>query len=154
MIPHRLRFAAITLVLGGASPCAAASQTKTLDCKAPRGAVARTICGSSEYVAMDREIAALTDRARAELTPGEESQLTASTARYIRQRAGCEWAAHNSAHPGTAIDECVRASLEERVRRLRAGRGAKRGRSVARSSRARRLSLRRPADRRAPVALA
>ena len=68
---------------------------------------------------MDREIAALTDRAKLELTDGEQSQLAASTARFVRQRSGCEWAAHNSAHPGTAIDECVRASLEERVRRLR-----------------------------------
>ena len=96
-----------------------ASQTPTFKCHKPASAVARTICGSSEYVAMDREIAALTDRARAELTPGEESQLAASQSRYLRQRDGCEWAAHNSAHPGTAIDECVRASLEERVRRLR-----------------------------------
>ena len=40
-------------------------------------------------------------------------------ARFVRQPSGCDWAAHNSAHPGAAIDECVRASLEERVRRLR-----------------------------------
>ena len=93
--------------------------TPAYDCRKPQRAVAKTICESPEYRAMDREIAALTDRAKAELTEGEQSQLVASTARFTRQRAGCEWAAHNSAHPGTAIDECVRASLEERVRRLR-----------------------------------
>ena len=118
MIPVRL--ATIALLSGlPAQAFAAPQQTKAFDCKKPHSAVARTLCGSSEYVAMDREIAALTDRARAELTPGEQSQLVASTARFTRQRSGCEWAAHNSAHPGTAIDECVRASLEERVRRLR-----------------------------------
>ena len=117
MIPVRL--ATIALVVCAASPALAVQQTKTYDCRTPHSSVARTICGSPEYVAMDREIAALTDRARAELTSGEQSQLVASTARFVRQRSGCEWAAHNSAHPGTAIDECVRASLEERVRRLR-----------------------------------
>lgn len=119
-----VRCAAITLVAALAAPAFAAPawaapQTKAFDCRKPHTAVARTICSSPEYVAMDREIAALTDRARAELSPGEQSQLVASTARFTRQRTGCEWAAHNSAHPGTAIDECVRASLEERVRRLR-----------------------------------
>ena len=108
---------AISLLLCGSR--VAAAQTPTYKCHKPASAVARTICASSEYIAMDREIAALTDRAKAELTPGEQSQLTASIARYLRQRNGCEWAAHNSAHPGTAIDECIRSSLEERVRRLR-----------------------------------
>ncbi len=117
MIPVRL--ATIALLVGASAPSLAAQPTRTFDCKKPRSSVARTICTSPEYVAMDREIAALTDRARAELTSGEQSQLVASTARFVRQRSGCEWAAHNSAHPGTAIDECVRASLEERVRRLR-----------------------------------
>ena len=117
MIPVRL--ATIVLVVFLATPACAVPQTRTFDCRKPHSSVARTICTSPEYVAMDREIAALTDRAHAELTPGEQSQLVASTARFVRQRSGCEWAAHNSAHPGTAIDECVRASLEERVRRLR-----------------------------------
>ncbi len=102
---------------GTITPLAAA--TPTLKCHAAHGVVAKTICDSPEYVAMDREIAALTDRAKVELSSGEQSQLVASTARYMRQRGGCQWAAHNSAHPGTAIDECVRSSMEERVRRLR-----------------------------------
>lgn len=116
-----LAVAACALTAAHAAPArhAAARATPTYDCRKPHGSVGETICGSPEYRAMDREIAALTDRARLELTEGEESQLAASTQRFVRQRSGCEWAAHNSAHPGTAIDECVRASLEERVRRLR-----------------------------------
>ena len=114
-----VRLATVVLLVGAALPALAGQQTGTFDCRKPHSAVARTICSSPEYVAMDREIAALTDRAKAELSPGEQSQLVASTARFQRQRSGCEWAAHNSAHPGTAIDECVRGSLEERVRRLR-----------------------------------
>lgn len=115
---------AAALAAGGAAAATsrhptAAQATPTFDCRKPQSAVARTICDSLEYRAMDREIAALTDRAKAELTPAELSQLGESTARWLRQRNGCEWAAHNSAHPGTAIDECVRASLEGRVRRLR-----------------------------------
>ena len=85
----------------------------------PRGIVMRTIRESAEYRAMDLEIEALTARAKARLSSGEQSQLAESTARYERQRAGCAWAAHNSAHPGTAIDECVHMSLDARVHRLR-----------------------------------
>lgn len=102
----------------GAAPTTLAP-TPTFACRAPHGAVAHTLCDSAEYKAMDREIAALTDRAKAQLSRGELSQLAESTARFVRQRSGCGWAAHNSAHPGAAIDECVRASLEGRVRRLR-----------------------------------
>ena len=111
------RILTLAIALGVASGLSAS--TSTFDCRTPRGAVARTICGSPEYVAMDREIAALTDRAKALLSSGEQSQLAASEARYLRQRNGCQWAAHNSAHPGTAIDECVRGSMESRVQRLR-----------------------------------
>lgn len=117
-----MRFPSILFGAFGALLCATAANaapTPTFSCRAPHGAVARTICDSAEYKAMDREIAALTDRAKILLSKGELSQLAQSTARFVRQRNGCEWAAHNSAHPGTAIDECVRASLEERVRRLR-----------------------------------
>jgi uncharacterized protein len=120
MIPMTSRFArlaCIALALGPATDLAAA--TATLRCRAAHGMVDQTICASPEYVAMDREIAALTDRAKAQMPKGEQSQLAESTARYMRQRKGCGWAAHNSAHPGTAIDECVRASMETRVRRLR-----------------------------------
>ena len=103
-----------SLLLLGAGPLFAAPA-----CHMPRGIVAQTICGSPEYRAMDLEIEALTARAKARLSHGELSQLAESTARYMRQRNGCAWAAHNSAHPGTAIDECVHTSLEARVRRLR-----------------------------------
>jgi len=115
MIDHRKPLVLGVMLLASA----AAAETPTIKCHSARSAVAKTICDSPEYVAMDREIAALTDRATIALTPGERSQLKASTARYVRQRNGCEWAGHHSAHPGTAIDECVRASMEERVRRLR-----------------------------------
>ena len=108
------RLAGSLLLAAITSPLAAAPA-----CRAPRGAVAQTICGSAEYRAMDMEIEALTARAKARLSKGEVSQLAQSTARYMRQRNGCAWAAHNSAHPGTAIDECVHASLDARVHRLR-----------------------------------
>jgi hypothetical protein len=68
---------------------------------------------------MDREIAALTDRATAELSREDRRQLAQSELRYFHQRQGCEWAAHNSAHPGAAIDECVRAAMDARVHALR-----------------------------------
>lgn len=112
-----LRFLGLAATLAAASDVSAA--TATMKCRAPHGAVAATICGSPEYVAMDREIAALTDRAKAQLSKGELSQLAESQARYLRQRSGCAWAAHNSAHPGAAVDECIRASMEGRVHRLR-----------------------------------
>ena len=110
---------ALASLCGAAGAQARSAATPTIACRPPHDAVARIICDSPEYVAMDREIAALTDHAKSLLPAGELSQLAESQARFERQRKGCGWAAHNSAHPGAAIDECVRASLETRVRRLR-----------------------------------
>lgn len=117
MTYHCLRLVCVVAGIGAASH--AIAKTSLIRCRSPHGAVATTICASPEYRAMEREIAALTDRGMAELSPGDRSRLDESQARFLRQRQGCEWAAHNSAHPGTAVDECVRASLEGRVQRLR-----------------------------------
>lgn len=105
----------LAMLLAGPGPAGAAA----IRCHPARGAVAATICDSPEYLAMDREIAALFDRATAQVSPGDRSLLVKSQAHFLDQREGCGWAAHHSAHPGSAIDECVRASMEGRVRSLR-----------------------------------
>lgn len=88
-------------------------------CHPAKGAVAATICASSEYLAMDREIGALTDRGMARFTALDRKKLAQSELRYFRLRQGCSWAAHNSAHPGTAVEECIRAKMEGRLNSLR-----------------------------------
>jgi uncharacterized protein YecT (DUF1311 family) len=113
-----LQVIAVASVVAVASTACAA--TATIHCRAAHGAVATTICGSPEYLAMDREIAALTDRAISQASsPPDRLNLFRGEAIYLHNRQGCEWAAHHSAHPGAAVDECVRASLEGRVRALR-----------------------------------
>jgi hypothetical protein len=104
-------------LLGTATPGLAAKSV--LDCRKDRNAATLVICGSPEYVAMVREIDALTDRARARFAPDDRRRLAQSELAFYRKRQGCAWAAHNSAHPGVAVDECIRASLEGRVRALR-----------------------------------
>ncbi len=105
----------LATTLGTASDLTAATQ----GCRSPHGAVAETICGTPEYAAMDREIAALTDRAMAQFSPSDRHRLAQGQTIYLHRRQGCEWASHHSAHPGVAVDECVRTSLEGRVHALR-----------------------------------
>lgn len=116
-------FVTATIVLAclTVSPASAAVKAATtiVSCRESNSVVAVTICGSAEYRAMDREIAALADRAGAQLAPGGRSQLAESQARFVKQRSDCAWAGHNSAHPGAAIDECVRDRMEGRIRSLR-----------------------------------
>ena len=67
---------------------------------------------------MDREISALNDRGMVEL--GSRNRMLAqSQFRFFKRRNGCAWASHNSAHPGEAVDECVRGIMEGRLRVLR-----------------------------------
>ncbi len=81
--------------------------------------ITRTICASPEYVAMDREIVALLDRAEARFAPVDAHRLALDQQAYLRKREGCDWASHNSAHPGAAVDECLRAVMDARVHALR-----------------------------------
>jgi uncharacterized protein YecT (DUF1311 family) len=93
--------------------------TPPVNCKKASTVVERTICASPEFVAMDREIAALYDRALAGLSIDDRHRLAQDQLAFLKRRAGCAWAAHHSAHPGTAINECIRDKMETRVRALR-----------------------------------
>ena len=99
----------------------AVASPSTVKCRPARGAVDQMICASPEYLAMDREIVALVDlgAVRLALAPEERRRLFDSQTAYMRRRAGCGWASHHSAHPGAAVDECVRASMDARVHALR-----------------------------------
>ena len=68
---------------------------------------------------MDREIAALYDRGMTQFTGGDRHRLVVSQQAFLHQRTGCDWAAHHSAHPGVAVEECIRTTMETRVRALR-----------------------------------
>ena len=81
--------------------------------------ITRAICASPEYLAMDREIVALLDRAEARFAPVDAHRLAVSQGAFLKKREGCEWASHNSAHPGAAVDECLRSVMDARVHALR-----------------------------------
>ena len=119
-MPPRFTSAA-TLGVLLASTIGAAAAPSTPKCRPARGVVDQVVCGSPEYMAIDREIDALVDLGaiRLALAPEDRHRLLEGQAAYLRRRAGCDWASHHSAHPGTAVDECVRASMETRVRALR-----------------------------------
>ena len=96
------------------------ASTSALKCRAVRGTIDKTICGSPEYLAMDREIAALVDLADLRFSPDDRHRLADGQTRYLERRASCQWAAHHSAHPGAAVDECLHASMDGRAKALRA----------------------------------
>jgi uncharacterized protein len=93
--------------------------TPPINCKKASTAIEKTICESPEFVAMDREIAALYDRGLAEVSGDDRHRLTAGQIAFLKQRGGCAWASHHSAHPGPAINECIRDKMETRLRSLR-----------------------------------
>lgn len=97
----------------------AAAKSPPIDCSKARTVVEKAICASPSDVALDGEVAALYDRGLAEFSPDDRHALAQSQLKFVHARAGCEWAAHRSAHPGTAIEECARSKMEERVRSLR-----------------------------------
>ena len=98
----------------------AAAAQSTLKCRvAGVSAITRTICASPEYLAMDREIVALLDRAEARFARVDAHRLAISQGAFLKKREGCEWASHNSAHPGAAVDECLRSVMDARVHALR-----------------------------------
>ena len=81
--------------------------------------VGQTICASPELAAIDREIGALNDRGMAQFAAGDQRRLAQSQIAFFKRRSGCAWASHHSAHPGTAVAECIGAAMEERLRTLR-----------------------------------
>ena len=125
-LPILVLLASVTGALAASPPISCGKVAKGAD-----GAgtpVERTICASPEFKAMDREIAALYDRA------GEaRHRVVAGQQAFLKRRGDCAWAAHHSAHPGVAVEECVRGAMDGRVASLRDvadGRGD--GRSMAR----------------------
>lgn len=104
------------LLAGGAARAAA----PPIDCRRAHGPVDQEICGSSEFLAMDREVTALFDRGMASFSAADRHRLAESQLGFLKKRRGCEWAAHHSAHPGVAVEECVRGAMESRVQALRA----------------------------------
>lgn len=98
---------------------AAANAAPPIACRAAKTEIERAVCGSPEYLAMDREIAALFDRGLAVGEGAARQQLVERQRAFLHKREGCTWAAHHSAHPGVAVDECIRATMEARVAALR-----------------------------------
>ena len=68
---------------------------------------------------MDREIVALYDRGMTQFVGDDRHRLVLSQQSFLRQRTSCDWAAHHSAHPGVAVEECIRTKMETRVHSLR-----------------------------------
>ncbi len=91
----------------------------SIQCHAAKTSVERTICASPESLALDQEVTALYNRGLAKFMAADKHRLAQSQVAYIRHRDGCAWASHHSAHPGPAVSECVRGSMEERLRALR-----------------------------------
>ena len=90
-----------------------------ISCGKAASPVDRTICASPEFKAMDREIAALYDRALVQVQGEIRHRVVTGQQVFLKRRGGCAWAAHNSAHPGVAVEECVRGAMEARVGALR-----------------------------------
>lgn len=119
MQPRSMSAVALGILL--ASTIGAVAAPPSVKCRPARGTVEQLICASPEYMAIDREIAALVDlgAVRLAMAPEERRRLFDSQTAYVRRRAGCQWASHHSAHPGAAVDECVRSNMDARVRALR-----------------------------------
>lgn len=100
-------------------PFAAWAASPPINCKKASTPVDQAICEAPEFVAMDREIAALYDRGLASLDPDGRAQLAQGQLAFLKQRRGCAWAAHHSAHPGTAVEECIRDKMDNRLKALR-----------------------------------
>jgi uncharacterized protein len=107
------------MIVGCAAVSQAIAATPPINCKKASTTIEKTICESPEFVAMDREIAALYDRGLASLPAGEHHRLAQGQLAFLKQRGGCAWASHHSAHPGPAINECLRDKMETRLRALR-----------------------------------
>ena len=93
--------------------------TPAINCRESATEVENTICNSPELKAMDREIAALYDEARADADPSERETILNDQRAFLDQREACV-AKLNSAHPGVATYECIRNTMESRAKALRA----------------------------------
>ena len=118
-LERRLMTAACALGALLATSAAGHAAAPPIQCRKAQSTVDREICGSAELLAMDREIAALYDRGMAQVAGEDRHRLALSQQAFLRRRGGCDWASHHSAHPGVAIEECVRGAMEGRVRSLR-----------------------------------
>ena len=108
--------ALLALVFG--APAIAA--TPPINCHGATQSIDRAICASPADTALDAEITALYNRGMATFEGSGRHHLAQNQLAYLKQRRGCDWASHHSAHPGPAVDECVRSSMEDRLRLLRA----------------------------------
>ena len=90
-----------------------------VDCRAAHDQVDRVICTSPESLALEAEITALYGRGMATFSGEDRHHLAQSQLAYIHKRKSCDWASHQSAHPGSAVDECVHAMMEVRLRSRR-----------------------------------
>ena len=118
-LQRRLTSGACSLAAFFAICAVAHAAAPPIQCRKAQSTVDREICGSAELLAMDREIAALYDRGMAQVSVEERHRLVLGQQAFLRRRGGCDWASHHSAHPGVAVEECVRGAMEGRVRSLR-----------------------------------
>jgi uncharacterized protein len=118
-IRRNLSLAVLAFVMAMTAVAGAHAATPPINCHAARNPVERTICASPEIVALDQEITALYNRGMAKFAGEARHRLAQSQLAYLRRRAGCSWASHHSAHPGPAVDECIRSSMGDRLRGLR-----------------------------------
>ena len=116
MIRFILAAGCLALAMAAAPARAAAPH---IDCRAAHDHVDQVICTSPETLSLEAEITALYGRGMATFGGEDRHRLAQSQLAYIHKRKGCDWAAHQSAHPGSAVDECVHAMMDERLRSLR-----------------------------------
>lgn len=113
----RVIYLGVAVAITAVAPLRAA--TPPIDCHKAHSVTDHALCEAPDQVAMDREIAALYDRGLAQFDPESRHRLAQSQVAFLKQRSGCAWASHHSAHPGPAVSECIRGVVEERVRSLR-----------------------------------
>ena len=100
------------------SGTALAQDTPAINCHKSNSQVEDVICNSQELTAMDREIAALYDQARAGADPSEREAILNDQRAFLARREACVEEL-NSAHPGVGIYECIRNIMQRRSRALR-----------------------------------
>lgn len=116
----KARLLSLTILCAATISPAGAVTTPPVDCRRDKHVVGKTICASPELAAIDREIAALHDRGMAQFASGDQRRLAQGQLAFFKRRSGCAWASHQSAHPGTAVAECIGAAMEDRLHTLRA----------------------------------
>ena len=119
MTTRMLRVVCLGGVFLASAVASSQAATPPINCQKAHSVTDRSLCEAPEQVAMDREIAALYDRGLAQFDPDNRHRLAQSQLAFLKQRSGCSWASHHSAHPGPAVSECIRGVMEERVRILR-----------------------------------